>query len=521
MGKRGWIILAAALAVAGAGIGLWRVRGEGPPDLSSCAVLDRPPRIRPDYADVVIPPNIAPLNFVVGEPGTRFHVRIAGEGGPGIEVTSRGPCIRIPLRPWKALLGRNRGRDITVDVAVRDGDGRWARFQTVTNRIAEEEIDPYLSYRLINSAFFWSGHWLDMCMVQRNIETFDRSTIFRSDSFKENVCVNCHMCQRNDASLMVMQLRGQFGSGMLLVRDGRVTRLDSRVKGGGGIVSLVALHPHKELAAFTTLNLGFLPKRAGISREVFQYASDVGLYRFDTGEFLRVPKLSSPDHVETDPAWSGDGKWLYYCRTKVQWPRELGEAGEELPENYREIRYDLMRIAYDPETGAWGEPETVLSAEQVGKSIVQPSVSPDGRFVVVCMADYGVWPVVRPEADLYLIDTRTREYRRMACNSDACESTHRWSSNGRWMVFMSRRNDGIYNRLYFTHIDENGRDTKAVELPQKDPLAHESLLKAYSLPHFMTEPMPLTEKELIRAIYSQSDSPARKAPAKEGRRSMY
>ena len=40
----------------------------------------RPPRIDPDYTDVVIPPNLAPLNFSVREPGTAFRVDIGSAG---------------------------------------------------------------------------------------------------------------------------------------------------------------------------------------------------------------------------------------------------------------------------------------------------------------------------------------------------------------------------------------------------------------------------------------------------------
>ena len=48
------------------------------------------PNLAPDYTDLVIPPNVAPLNFQVQEQGT------------AIEVFSRTPQIHIPLRKWQA-----------------------------------------------------------------------------------------------------------------------------------------------------------------------------------------------------------------------------------------------------------------------------------------------------------------------------------------------------------------------------------------------------------------------------------
>ena len=46
--------------------------------------VDRPAGIHPDYTDIVIPPNIAPLNFVVDEPGTAYGVRVRSVRGEEI-----------------------------------------------------------------------------------------------------------------------------------------------------------------------------------------------------------------------------------------------------------------------------------------------------------------------------------------------------------------------------------------------------------------------------------------------------
>ena len=53
-------------------------RHEERPAADECISVARPAKIKPDYAGVVIPPNIAPLNFVVLEQGTKYQVRIQG-----------------------------------------------------------------------------------------------------------------------------------------------------------------------------------------------------------------------------------------------------------------------------------------------------------------------------------------------------------------------------------------------------------------------------------------------------------
>ena len=58
----------AVSVVAGAWVAWRRER----PEVDDAAAVARPPRIRPDYSGSVIPPNVAPLNFAVREPGTRI-----------------------------------------------------------------------------------------------------------------------------------------------------------------------------------------------------------------------------------------------------------------------------------------------------------------------------------------------------------------------------------------------------------------------------------------------------------------
>ena len=81
-------------------------------------------------------------------------------------------------------------------------------------------------------------------------------------------------------------------------------------------------------------------------------------------------------------------------------------------------------------------------------------------------------------------------------NSDDTESYHSWSSNGRWVVFSSRRSDGTFTRPFFTHIDKEGRATKPFELPAKDPDYHRQLLKSYNVPELMRNPVTLSPQHI-------------------------
>jgi type IV pilus biogenesis/stability protein PilW len=52
----------------------------------------------------------------------------------------------------------------------------------------------------------------------------------------------------------------------------------------------------------------------------------------------------------------------------------------------------------------------------------------------------------------------------MDCNLSLRNSWHSWSPNGRWLVFSSKARTP-YTQLFLTHVDDQGRDTPAVLIP--------------------------------------------------------
>ena len=170
-----------------------------------------------------------------------------------------------------------------------------------------------------------------------------------------------------------------------------------------------------------------------------------------------------------------------------------------VPERYDEVQYDLRRISYDVEADEWGEAETVLSAEETGLSILMPRVSPDGRFLLFCMTEYGCFPILQPSSDLYMMDLETRNYTKLSINSEQSESWHSWSTNSSWIAFSSKRRGGLFTRLYISHVDEDGVVHKPFILPQRDPLLYDAHLKAFSVPEFTTGPIVISQRALSAA----------------------
>ena len=173
---------------------------------------------------------------------------------------------------------------------------------------------------------------------------------------------------------------------------------------------------------------------------------------------------------------------------------------------YDAIQYDLMRIACDVNTNTWGEPEILVSSAETGKSMTFPKVSPDGRYLLFCMCDYGYFSVHFKSSDLYLMDLATHKITKPDINSNHVESYHAWSSNSRWFVLVSKRRDELCSRLYFSHIDTNGQVSKPFLMPEKDPDFYDTFLLNYNLPEMIQGKVNIPKEVLVRIARGKGES---------------
>ncbi len=436
---------------------------------------DELPPLYPDYVGVTIPVGIAPLDFTV-RGADAVDVTLSATGGSAVLRSRSGKCARFPARRWAALLSKAAGSSLSVTVSARFGDG-WKEYKPFPLYVSEDAIDYGLTYRLIEPGYEIYSH---MGIYERELSSYRQRELLVNTRF--DGCVNCHSFNHNSPEAMSLHIRGPHGATILTGEEGMKaynTKTDSTL----GFCVYPYWHPDGRYIAYSTNSTrqGFHVQQDKLI-EVFDLDSDLQVYDIQDNKVISAPQIKRKGIWESFPAFSPDGKTLYFT-SAVQ---------VEIPGGLPQSRYNLMKVGFDPATGTIGKDvEMLVDAAAAGCSISFPRPSYDGRYLMYTVCDYGTFPIWHHEADLWLLDLETGETRPVdEANSDDTDSFHNWSSNSRWFVFSSRRDDGLFTRLYIAHFGADGSVGKPFMLPQRDPENYyQDLFRSYNVPEFVTGPV--------------------------------
>lgn len=434
--------------------------------------ITREPVIEPDYSGVTIPQNIAPLNFKITEAGRFFRLNVASANGFKISIKSKDGIIRFHQKSWKKLLANNHGGKISIDIISEDKAGDRTKYNPINLFVVNDPIDPWLCYRLLYPGY---EAYLQIKIIQRSTESFRERSLVENQLLNTN-CVNCHSFCRNNPNKFLLHVRGSSG-GTYFAEGNKITRKDLKTSEMKYGAVYPAWHPNGQLVAFSSNSIvqSFHASQE-YNIEVTDLASSLVVYDIEKNEMSPVVEDDSVKYMETFPEWSPDGRYLYFCRA-----RQTNDSSD-----IRGIKYDLVRKAFDQESFSFGKAEVVFDAISIDKSVSFPRISPDGQYLVFTLHDYGNFSIWHKEADLYLLDIQSGKTFRMNINSSETESYHSWSSNGKWLVFSSKRDDGLTARPYFAYFGSADQVGKPFVLPQKDPTLYKRLVKTFNKPEFVT-----------------------------------
>ncbi|MBE6262654.1 MAG: hypothetical protein E7104_01620 [Prevotella sp.] len=442
---------------------------ETPTDITN---VDKLPAIFPDYIGVTVPVGIAPLNFNMR--GEVEAVDVIAKGSKAGEINAQGDWADFDIDEWHQLTEQNKGGYITLSVRTKE-NGCWKQYRDFKIFVSRYSLDDWgLTYRRIPPGYEVGG---DLGIYQRDLSNFDEFCIIRESAVPGN-CINCHTANRTNPKELTMQMRGQDHGGTLIMKDGKQRWIDTKTDSTRAAGSYAYWHPDGRYVAYSANDVRqsfFVGKHQPI--EVFHNFSSIFVYDTKTNKVILDKRLNNPESLPIFPAFSADGKTLYYSTSKTC----------IMPNDYLKVKCSIVAIPFDAKTGTFGEhTDTLLNGPQNNMSYVLARPSYDGRWLMYCRCSRSNFPVAQPDADLWMLDLHTRKtWALAAVNSSTSESYHNWSSNSRWFVFSSKREDGMYTRLYLSCVDDKGNATKPFLLPQRNPWKfYHDLFDAYNVPDF-------------------------------------
>ena len=174
----------------------------------------------PDYTDVTIPVNIAPLNFLLRDSACGIEVYADGQ------LIGEGDDHRLTFDEddWKEFLQKHVGNEVEIRILAEYENHKKA-YPTFRWHIVADSLDPYLTYRLIEPDY---EVYNKLELQERCIENFEQRS-FCDHERVGNRCMNCHTYSNQDANLSMMYVRGE-GGGAVLNRNGELSLLDIKTE---------------------------------------------------------------------------------------------------------------------------------------------------------------------------------------------------------------------------------------------------------------------------------------------------
>ena len=463
------------------------------------------PQIYPDYTNVTVPVNIAPLTFQMDRPADEMVARFTlGDK----ELLCGYDAVQPDADDWRELLEQARGKDIKVEV-FSSTDDQWTRYQPFTISVSPDPIDPYISYRVIPPSF---RTYENLTIRQRCLENYDESVIYNNalcSTEKDGQCINCHHYQNYNPGRMQFHARQNQG-GTVIAIDGDIRKINMKNDSILSAGVYPAWHPTLDIIVYSTNKTSQSFQSLDHNKiEVYDSESDLIAYDIKKNQVANIE--NDPNEFEVFPCWSPDGKSLYYCSAYFN-PDDsiVTDPLQRVVKYHKDIKYNIYRKSFDPDTYTFGPRCLVYDAAAIDSSATLPRISPDGRYLMFTIGQYGCFHIWHHDADLCLMDLQNDSVRRMSTfNSPDTESYHSWSSNGRWVIFSSRRDDGVFTRPFIGHIDADGRESKPFELPSAYPDYHRQMTGSYNIPEFMRGPVDIQPQTFAKVLATDGEPPVK------------
>ncbi len=453
-------------------------------------------RILYPFDGTLFPPDLAPPLFrwqgTKPEPGgwpLSFQFQ---DGLPPLSANAGTNEWRPDAAMWQTILRRSREKPARF--AVRGAQGTEA---ALSFRTSPDEVGASIFYRDVNLPFIEAVK--DPSDIRWRLGSVGSTSAPPVVLAHLPVCGNCHSFSANGevmgmdvdyANSKASYAIARTAPEMRLTPQDVITWDDFRREDGEQTFGLLSqLSPDGRWVVSTVKDKSvFVPMpELAFSQLFFPIKGLLAVYNRETKAFASLPGADDPAYVQSNPAWSPDGRYLVFARAKAYNLSYTAGQGRVLltPEECREFtrdgkpfRFELCRLPFNDGRGGVAEP--LAGASDPAFSYYFPKYSPDGRWIVFCRARS--YMLLRPDSELFIMPAAGGEARRLRGNLARMNSWHSWSPNGRWLVFSSKAFSD-YTQLFLTHIDAEGESTPPVWLEH-----FSATNRAANIPEFLNLP---------------------------------
>ena len=381
---------------------------------------------------------------------------------------------------WQNIKKRSREKDARVTIlgVNRQSPAKIASAGRIKIRTSKDPVGAPLFYREVNLPFVDAVK--DPSLIRWRFG--DISSPEQPPIVLENmpVCGNCHsFSERGEILAMDVDYANSKGSyvitrtaeEMVLATSDIITWNDYRKEDGEQTFGLLSqVSPDGRFVVSTVKDKSvFVPMPPlAFSQLFFPVKGILCTYNRQARTFESLPGADDPQYVQSNPAWSPDGKYIVFARAKAYNLKDTEGKGKvlltreecrEFTEDGKPFLFDLYRIPFNE--GKGGKPEPIEGASNNGMSNFFAKYSPDGKWIVFCKAKS--YMLLQPDSELYIIPAEGGKPRRLRANTSRMNSWHSFSPNGKWLVFSSKAYSD-YTQLCLTHIDQQGNSSPAVLL---------------------------------------------------------